>query len=63
MAMVKLVMDIEEEVRNRFKAKVAMEGTTIRHVLTKAIEDYLKTAQPQRPRRARRNPASTRKEG
>jgi hypothetical protein len=51
-ARVKLVMDIEEEVRNRFKAKVAMEGRTIREVLTKAIEDYLKAPQCKRPRRA-----------
>ena len=54
MAIVKLVMDIEEETRNRFKAKVAMEGTTIRKVLTKAIEDYLKTPQRKKTRMTRR---------
>jgi len=51
-AIVKLVMDIEEEVRNCFKANVAMEGRTIRELLTKAIEDYLKAPQRKRPRRA-----------
>lgn len=53
MPVVNLVIDIDRELRNRFKAKVAMEGTTIKDVLTRKIEDYLretKTA-PQKGRR------------
>jgi len=40
-AIVQIIFDIEEELRKRFKAKVAMEGTTIKNVLTKMIEKYL----------------------
>lgn len=42
MAIVQIIFDIEEELRNRFKAKVAMEGTTIREVLTAFVKNYVK---------------------
>ncbi len=42
MAIVQIIFDIEEELRNRFKAKVAMEGTTIKDVLTAFVINYVK---------------------
>jgi len=41
-AIVQIIFDIEEEIRNRFKAKVAMEGTTIKNVLTAFVKNYVK---------------------
>ncbi|MGH7427779.1 MAG: hypothetical protein ACREJ4_05410 [Candidatus Methylomirabilaceae bacterium] len=49
MPIVKLVFDIDDQLRNRFKAKVAIEGATIKDVLTRMVEQYLtepKTAGP-----------------
>lgn len=42
MAIVQIIFDIEKELRNRFKAKVAMEGTTIKDVLTAFVKNYVK---------------------
>lgn len=42
MAIVQIIFDIEEDLRNRFKAKVAMEGTTIKDVLTAFVKHYVK---------------------
>lgn len=61
MPTVKLVFDIDEDLRNRFKSQVALAGGTIKDVLTEMIEDYLqdrrqgpkKGEAPRSPRRAR----------
>ena len=53
MPTVKLVFDIDQDLRNRFKSQLALQGETIKDVLTRKIEDYLretKTA-PQKGRR------------
>ena len=42
MAIVQIIFDIEEDLRNRFKSKVALEGATIREILTGFIEGYVK---------------------
>ncbi len=41
MPTVKLVFDIDEDLRNRFKAQVALAGGTIKDVLTRMVEEYL----------------------
>ncbi len=41
MAIVQIVFDIEEEQRKRLKAKVAIEGTTIKDILTRFVKSYL----------------------
>jgi len=41
-AIVQIIFDIEEDLRKHFKAKGAMEGKTIKGVLTKMVEGYLK---------------------
>jgi hypothetical protein len=41
MAPAKLMLEIDKNTRNRFKAKVALEGATIKDVLTKMIQEYL----------------------
>ncbi len=41
MAVVKSVFEIDDTLRSRFKAWVAIEGTTIKDVLAKLIEGYL----------------------
>jgi hypothetical protein len=41
MAVVKSVFEIDDTLRSRFKARVAIEGTTIKDVLAKLIEGYL----------------------
>jgi len=40
-ATVQIIFDIEEELRNRFKAKAAIEGTTMKDVLTAFVENYV----------------------
>ena len=42
MEVVKLVFDIDRDLRNRFKSRLALDGRTVKEFLTKAIEDYLK---------------------
>ena len=58
MPTVKLVFDIDEDLRNRFKAQVALAGGTIKDVLTRMVEDYLqqepkKGGASRAPRRAK----------
>jgi hypothetical protein len=39
---VKLVVDVPEEVRRKLKIATATRGETIRDVILRAIEDYLR---------------------
>ncbi len=53
MPIVKLVFDIDQDLRNQFKSKLALRGETIKGFFTKAIEDYLRETKmaPQKGRR------------
>lgn len=48
MAIVQIMFDIEEGLRNKFKSKVALEGATIKEVLTGFIEGYVKEPKTRR---------------
>jgi len=43
--MKKILISIEEELHNRFKAKCALESITMRDALNKLIEDYVRGKQ------------------
>lgn len=42
MTIVKLVLNIDQELHRRLKVKAAMEGITITKVVTDAIEEYVR---------------------
>lgn len=54
MPTVKLVFDINEDLRNRFKSKLALQGETIKDVLTRMIAEYLREAKTPQQKRGRR---------
>ncbi len=39
--MAKIIIEVEDKLRNRFKVRVAKEGKSIKTILTELIEKYL----------------------
>lgn len=48
---VKLVVEIDEDIRRELRIRALQQGTTVREILTRLIAEYLRAGRKRRPER------------